>query len=299
MHHHSARDESDVPPFGIRDVLDELQALGDVALLPKGRWLPAPLRVVPLRSIRAWALVGGRPSHLLPSTAGAAARTVGAARLLQTDPRELGLLLPEQPEEDWCRIPPEPIDLWAARVINEARLVADSGEASVEVYVPTAGPGSPIPPGCFQTRRWLARLTDVPDGRYLVRSRSRFGQTRHAVAQLAGGRLVATGPLELGTGDVRRLLYGLDAIADNPIRVEETRHGQARAFVLRDELPRAELRLLTALGDLVVPLDGRYYPREWRVPDQFAPQVVAALRRLQVRIGDREGLPAPGPIGDA
>ena len=69
--------------------------------------------------------------------------------------------------------------------------------------------------------------------------------------------------------DFRRLMYGLDQLAERPVTVEEISARSETTVVLRSELPQAEQRLFAALGRLVVPED-KYYPRNWTFHQGYA-----------------------------
>lgn len=269
---------------GLRGVLEELEAVGDVAQLPRGRWLPAPLRFVQFTAIHQWVLVGGYPTHLLPAALRVELTHIGVARLIPRDPAELGVALPCQSETAWCAAPREPVTAWARRVLDSAVVLPfTEHDTALEFYSPSAaraaGAGKML-----QYFRWTQNANALPDGRHLARIPFHQFYHRHLVAEVRGGRVVATGPLELYEGDLRRMLYGLDAEAGLPVTVSVKRTENAYYFELRNELPRAEYRLLMVLGRLHLPPDGRYYPRTWEVPSRYAAQAVAALRRLGIQL---------------
>jgi hypothetical protein len=269
----------------LSQALDELEALGDVASLPRGRWLPAPLRCVPLPTIRRWVLLGGRPTGRLPAGLRESLEHNGVARLLTAAPIELGLPLAIEEEADWTRAPREPLREWARRVMEDASLRPfDVPEAAFELYAPAVGHST------LQYSRWVSNQKALPDGRYVARQRVQRGPTSYSVLELRGGRVVATGPLDLHEGDVRRLLYGLDSLAGRQVRVRVTPSGTAWVFELRNELPSAEHRLFTALGRLHLPPDGAYYPRRWEVANTYARQAAQALRALDVRLDGADQL---------
>jgi hypothetical protein len=276
----------------LRAALEDLEVLGDVAEVRGGRWLPAPLRCVALDAAGAWLLVGGRPTSEMPRASRAAIRANGTTRILAQTPSSVGLDLPAQPLDDWSRIPKESLAEWTKGVLDSADLVDFEGDLAVEAYMPSArGQRQPMP---FQYDRWSAKLQALPEGRYLIRTRHRFGPMRYAVASLKRGSIIATGAIDLPPGELRRLLYGLDAQAEAPTVVRVSRHGSGWRLMLRNALPRGEERLLTALGDLRPSEDGRYYPRVWDLEGAFFSTVCDALERLKVVVDVQRAAVANG-----
>ena len=62
--------------------------------------------------------------------------------------------------------------------------------------------------------------------------------------------------------DLRRLMYGLDLLAEKSVTVKGISGLAERSFVLKSILPQAEQRLFAAMGQLAVP-EGKYYPQTW------------------------------------
>ncbi len=265
--------------------LAELHAIGDVASLPRGRWLPAPLRCVPLVAVRRWLLLGGWPTSRLPTALRQSMEHNGVARLLVEAPAELGFPLPVQDQDDWARAPRESLADWTRGVIQGATLRHfDDPQVTFDCYAPSVALNS------LQYYRWVTDSKTLPDGRYLARQRAKRGPTSYSLVEVRSGKVVATGSLDLREGDVRRLIYGLDFLAGHPVRVRVTRTRTAWIFELRNELPSAEHRLFTALGRLHLSPDGSYYPRRWEVAARYAVQAARALLRLEVRLDGAEEL---------
>lgn len=283
----TADDESENDPAlrVLGETLNELEAVGDVAPLPRGCWLPAPLRCVPLPMIHRWILLGGRPTHRLPRVLRESLEHNGVTRLLTADPAQLGIMLPVQDQEDWTRAPRKPLPEWTRGVVEGATVRPfDDPEATFDCYAPGVALGN------LQYYRWVTDPNTLPDGRYLARQRAKRGPATYSLVQVRRGRVVATGSLDWDEGDVRRLLYGLDSLAGHPVRVRVTRAGAAWVFELRNELPSAEHRLFTALGRLCLPPDGAYYPRRWEVAARYAVQAARALRHLDVQLDGADEL---------
>ncbi len=262
----------------LRNTLQEMELIGDVAALPGGRWSPTPPRIVPVSAISRWLLLGGPPSRALPRRAGAAVERAGVARLLRLPPGEIDLAADEVPEHEWLRTPTESLDAWGNSVL-ERSVLTPAGELDIEVYAPAA-----TYPAATQFDRWKSPTAKLADGRYLARTRTRRGVMAHYIVQLSGGRAIAAGPPLLGDGDVRRLQYALDLLADNPVRVIGTRQRDRWTFKLQSALPRAEHRLLLALGREQTRADGKYYPRWWEVPSSYVPKAERALRALGISV---------------
>jgi len=279
--------------------LDELELLGDVVSLPHGYWLPAPLHFVSLPAIRRWILVGGRPANSFPKSLHSAIEYSGPTRFLIHNPVELGFQDVVQSEEQWYRIPQESIDVWARHILFNTKLQPiEALGTSCEFYAPNARGVSGKP----QYFRWIDDARSLVDGRYLIRFKLKGFTSHYAIAEIQQGKITATGSIELGEGDVRRLLYGIDAFVSYPIKIQITKKADSWLFPLNSELPKAEHRLFTALGYLHLPSDGRYYPRTWEIPAEYAIQAVQALQRLYIRLeginellskqsGEREEVP--------
>lgn len=267
----------------LRETLQEMELTGDVSRLPHGYWLPSPLRVVHLKSLEHSLLIAGSPIWALPERLATCLDFNGVTRFAT------GAVdgLPVESEQSWCRLPLEDLDKWTTRILAEAVLQEfDDPEIEFELYA--AGvPGVPRSQDGFQVHRWTGTIAAFPDGRYLARQKLFRGRTHYAIAEISEGEIVRTGAFDGRDGGVRRLMYGIDLLAECPVRVLVTRDGTACKFVLSNEVPKAEHRLLTALATLKLPDDGRYYPRIWESAARYAPQIEIAFERLGVRVEER------------
>ncbi len=262
----------------LRTAFDELAALGDVSELPQGYWLPAPLRVVPLTEARRWLLVGGVPTSILPEPLRRALHHAGGGRLLDAALHDMGIALPEQRLDDWIGRPSQPLQSWAAEALAQAPLLSVGEVADGwEVYHPESA-------SRLQYYRWRPVTGPLPDGRYLARSPLGWGPSRYRVVGLRGGRIVDSGALALGRGDLRRLLYGLDALARRPTQVTLRQDRHAAVLEIRNALPAPESRLLQALGRVELPDDGKFYPQLWHLPAAHIAEVARALAELGVEV---------------
>ncbi len=265
----------------LRTVLEDLEIIGDLVELPGGRWAPAPLRLVPMRAIERSLLLGGPPTSQLPAQVRAHIERAGVARILPANVPPTPIMIDTLPEEEWLRLPTDDLKGWTERILRAASL-EPAGDLEVEIYAPGV-----VSAGAYQFSRWRKGDSRMPDGRYLVRHRMRRGSHTHLIAQLVHGRPSALGPLSLGEGDLRRLMYGLDLIAGNPVRVLAERQQKLWSFTLRSALPQAEQRLLLALGREQPRLDGKYYPQRWAIPTQYEQRVTSALSALGIQVDEK------------
>jgi hypothetical protein len=265
----------------LRTALDELELLGDVVSLSGGFRLPAPLRAIPLPAANRWLIIGGCPTHRLEPVLRTAIIHGGASRFVATRASEVVSHLPIQAVPDWLQMPREPITTWTRSIVEHASLQpVEISYDPGELYAP----GLSRSGGNLQYNRWTTNLQAVADGRYLARHGFDNGPGGFELVEVQRHRIAAAGPIDFGLGDARRLRYGLDAAADRPTTVRFERTASTVVIRLENELPRAEQRLFTALGQLFLPSDGRYYPRRWVIPASLAPDAMAALVGLEVKL---------------
>lgn len=263
------------------DTLDELEKLGDLSRLHGGFWVPAPIRFVKLESVNKWILLGGRPTRELPMVLRQAVEYSGVARLVKPLPGAMDL--PFQSQEAWCRVPNGHIEEWTTDTLNKSDLTAfDDPEAEFEFYAPGVEKIRNSR-SSLQYYRWTGS-DGLPNGKYLIRSRSRFVGIRYRIGEVNKGELVATGSLDLEDGDVRRLQYGLDALADCPVAVESCQTHENWQFLLKNELPMSETRLLRALGKIRLRADGGYYPQLLTIQNNLVVQAIRAFDGLRITI---------------
>ncbi len=265
----------------LRELLDELDDVLDLVQLQGGWWLPGPVRVVPLAGTEEALLVGGLPTHLLPTKLAATVSHEGAQRRVRGGTLQEALALPAQPLEAWLGVPDEgDLAKWTRDVLATTPLLAyeapQEGEGFL-VYAPAT-----VGERASQYARWVPPQR-VLSGRFLAMRPAHFGGREYRVAELSAGRLLKLGVPATGTGDVRRLMYGLDLAARRPVMVGRRASPSQTTLVVRNELPRMERRLFAATGRLSLPPDGSYYPRVWTFSPAHAPRAVAALERLGVR----------------
>jgi hypothetical protein len=270
----------------LRLVLEELELVGDVASLPGGHWVPAPLRLVEIASIERTLILGGLPTKYMPGRLRSALSRAGISRL--TTPETIRSTadlahIDTVAEREWLRMPEGDLSAWTQQTLGEAALER-AGDLMVEVYAPAH-----TPQRASQYYRWLQLSRAMPDGRYLARTRMRRGSLAHYIVLLERGAVAAAAVLPSKGGTIRRLMYGLDLQATNPVQVKVQRSGAQSCVIVESDLPLAEQRLLLAFGREEVRQDGKYYPRRWTVPPQYLPRVEKALRELGIRIAHSGG----------
>lgn len=267
-----------------RQMLDQLENLGDLARLSGGYLLPAPLRLVSFTSIQSALVLGGCPTGELMTELGKAIRSRGIARVLPTPDVGERLRLMQQGSDDWAGAPREPLANWTTQILRDTPLQPfdeDAAETTLEFYAPGQAKGRGA--RSFQHQRWIPKSSALKNGRYLARHAS-SGPMRFYVVDIVKRQVTGIGTLDHLFQEPRRLMYGLDVLANAPVSVE-VRRGKGTApwsFVLRSEVPRAERKLCMALGQLQIPSGDAYYPRIWRFNEEFVPEIMMQLRRLGV-----------------
>lgn len=266
-----------------REALNELEIIGDIAELPNGYWLPAPLRTVVFSAIQRWMLIGGRPTHRLQRNIQEAIEHTNFVRFFTLDPKDMGLVCAMQSEAAWRRIPSQPLREWARQILDKAELTADQQVVSYEFYAPSSFRSR------LQYHRWTSAVHTLLDGHYLTRCTSKVGM-HYRIAEVRQGKMIAVGPMPSDGCDHRRLRYGIDALMGCPVKVDVGQCERSCLFQLGNDLPVPEHRLFTALGRLQLNSNGDYYPRVWEIPLVYARQAEEALRRLEVDIQKSERL---------
>ena len=260
-----------------REILENLAEQGDLFELSGGRWLPAPLRLVPIAPIHHL-LVGGMPTRLLPSVLLRALSFHGSLRYAESSINSS--LLPDtqipirwQSLESW--LGPAQVLEELVRYFDEQELLTVSHQhvtdTSLEAYDTNIN-GS-------QYSRWQS-LDRVKDGRYLLRSSTPWGIHRYTGGSISNRRLTQQGA-ELRQTDIRRLCYALDKRAGKPTTARWNQ--QRDLLILHSELPGRERKFLSTIGTLIENADGNYYPRQWLITRDVAP-IFSQLNELGIQI---------------
>src|SRR6266481_649880 len=259
----------------LKDALEELSECGDLAELSSGQWLPAPTREVRLGTADDMRLlIGGFPTSLLSVEHACRIEHTGPYRRMVGDTLLRALGLASQSLDSWMGHAPEDLCEWTQSTLRGTYESYRSIGRTIEVYAPELFPISKP-----QARRWVDR-PDKLAGTYLSREELPFRGKRHLAAQIVNGKI--GGIRVMPPTDFRRLMYGVDLLAEKPVAVEEIPGRVKTTFVLRSELPQAEQRLFAALGQLGLS-EGKYYPRNWTFHQEHAEEIKKRLAKLGVR----------------
>ncbi len=258
----------------LKEALQELSECGDLAEMSNGQWLPAPTREVRLGTADDMRLlVGGLPTSLLSSEHAAQIEHTGPYRRLTGEALARELDLPQQSLEAWMGHAPEDLREWTQSVLQGNYERHRPTDRSIEIYAPESAPASKP-----QALRWVEH-TDKLAGAYLSREELPFGGKRHYAVKVAKGQI--SGIRTMPPIDLRRLMYGLDLLAEKSVTVEELPANAETSFILKSELPQAEQRFFAALGQLAVQ-EGKYYPRTWKFHKKHAGEIKERLARLGI-----------------
>ena len=260
-----------------REILENLAEQGDLLELSGGRWLPAPLRFVPITP-KHHLIVGGMPTRLLPPVLLRALSFHGSFRYVEgsVDPspqQDANFPMQWQSLENWLG-PSQALEEMA-RYFDEQELLPVShqmvSDTALEAYEASIN-GS-------QYSRWQS-LNRIKDGRYLLRSSTFWGINYYTVGSISSHRLTQQST-ELRQTDIRRLCYALDQRAGIPTKA---RWNQRRSLlILHSELPGRERRFLSSLGTLIENTNGNYYPRQWFIAQDVTP-VFSMLNNLSIQV---------------
>lgn len=257
-----------------RDALNELDAIGDIVELPYGYWMPAPLRVVALPKSGSWLLVGGIPTNCLPASVRAYLKHSNFARLLSRAPDALDFRCAQQSFTTWSDQPADKLLVWTERILHETILESFSSMEGCYLYVPS--------PGQTQEARWKKEYQHIKDGRYLARIR-RGAQTHYRVVLLKQHDIMLWGEIVWGIRDPQRLCYDLDALSGCPVSIHEKRVSNGYILTINNALPKAEQRLLIALGR-VNTQKSTHYHSNWTISTEHIMDVREALQQIGVKI---------------
>jgi hypothetical protein len=258
----------------LKEALKELSECGDLVEMSSGQWLPAPTREVRLETADDMRLlVGGFPTSLLSAEHAAQIEHTGPYRRVKGDTLATELDLPQQALKAWMGHAPENVREWTQSALQGNYERYRPTGRSIEIYAPELSAASKP-----QALRWVDRI-DKLAGTYLSREELPFGGKRHYAVKVTKGQI--SGIRAMQPIDLRRLMYGLDLLAEKSVTVEEVHSPAGTSFILKSELPQAEQRLFAALGHLAVPED-KYYPRTWKFHREHAVEIKRRLATLGV-----------------
>lgn len=241
----------------LREALSTLEVAGDLVELAGGYWASATARFVKLPEGAGYLLVGGVPTSALPPLQNPI-EYHGPHRHFSGLPSQLNGLLPVEDLFSWARLPQSTLEAWAAELIAslEWQSFMPTSTDAFEFYVPTASSA-----GTPQFKRW-SNAMPRNEHRLLARRVRIYGAREFRMIETSGGRIAKV--CDLQGLDVRRLMYALDHSSHNQVRARTCRIGSRAEWHFTSELPRAERRVLAAIGTLSIP-DERPYERVWTI----------------------------------
>ncbi|MBY6687213.1 hypothetical protein HQ305_16765 [Rhodococcus sp. BP-149] len=225
---------------GLRNLLDVLADLGDLAELANGYWVSVPGVVVKSETREPELLVSGIPLRLLDRASRDGVACAGAARHIIDQSLLDNLGLPQVGLWMWANKPESTLSTWTADFIGTTRIV-DGQLDDTEFYLADSEQRASI-----QAIRWKPSDRKLT-GTYLYRHTVLRHWRVYGLARVAAG--VVTGTCDINRDDARRLMYGYDQIANNPVKAtwRESAEGVSEV-VLQNPIPAPEMRALTALG---------------------------------------------------
>lgn len=262
----------------LHEALSTLQNTGDLLEFSGGYWAPATARFVELPDGAGHLLVGGVPSAFLPIDP-VTLQYHGPYRHFSKLPAELAAALPREDLKSWSGLPSVPLEQWHREVIEsiDRQSYAPTVADTFEFYLPeNTKPGAP------QFKRWFESAGST-NSTLLARRARIYGAREYRLVDVRSGRIISA--CELHDIDVRRLMYGIDLAAKNPVRARSLGVGHQGAWLLTSELPRAEQRTFAAFGTLTIPED-RPFERRWTFlrNEEIA---LGMLRSLGIELGQQ------------
>jgi hypothetical protein len=271
-----------------------IEQLMEVVHCGGGYYLPTPVRAVSVTSGRTL-LLGGLSTRMIVKRWGCPVEWAGCARCLP-DKEEVPAAIPRQSLGRWLRLRDMSLEDWTGQVLKRARDNSRGPGAAIDaipfdVYEPHSS--------AEQHRRWVAsnlwrRTKPVTDDLWLCRSQQRPRRFWLASFSRPLSGLSFSHVLDVQPEDSRRLMYGLDQRAGQPVRVRFRRNtaGNSRVVSLGSWPTDEILRLLIALGHRreTPTIDGRcvHLPLHFEVADAWWHDVRKAIETLGMKvIGDQ------------
>lgn len=284
------RREGDSQPDSIRRVLEALWELREVDNLGDGYWLPVPTRCVEFGGSSEDVLViGCEPLVALRRRLHVTVRQNWIARTVKLSslpPHIRNAAQYWQTLDAWLGSPPSDLVSWTHVQLAQARrrlTIAPAGVTEFEVYAPTEARTQ------YQVHRWLEakRLRRVPKDIVLCRANEgRFvGRRRYWLGTMIEykGTRMPESEVPVPFSDLRRLMYGLDAIAGTPTSARWKTKSTGITLKIGSPLPPEERRLLFALGRDRSERAG-WLPLVLEVPKEYDHALVKCLAGLSLSI---------------
>lgn len=228
----------------LRDRLDDLAAVGDLAILGRGQWISAIGCLTGTAGAdRDRFLVSGIPMRHFADELRATIALSGPTRIVTGNIDAAAYGLPWVPVEDWSRIPRQALDEWTLALLEGSPKAGNHrpSAGTTEFYVPDRAA-----PGATQERRWFAADAQL-NGRYLARHRILGEWVDYSIIELDAG--ISVDHLQCDAQDVRRLMYGLDRKYHNPTIAGWHVDSGTAHVTLQNRLPYAETRALILLAE--------------------------------------------------
>jgi hypothetical protein len=223
---------SDVP-----GLLTTLQENRDLAHLPRGFWLPAPLHFA--RGTTLCVLVCGKPTEHLHGSMRLVPDAIGTSRLIDLQ-RTPETDVPTISLSSWCGMPAS-TSAWLIELLQKANFAPPYRLDGADVFRHWKSPSR---------GRWLPLSDRVPEDEcYALGRHAGRLQSTYFLLRMGPDGVNATADLPQDSDSLVRIMCALRSRGDAPRVVLDHEHG---SFVkVRAEIaPRAERRLLAAVGAL-------------------------------------------------
>jgi hypothetical protein len=228
-----------LPREGVGESLERLEVLTETIRLPRGYWLPSPVRCVDAHGVQI--VLAPHPTSDLRKMLDVPIFVAGSGRVTEVAPQGV----PQQDYWSWTAAPRD-TSLWANAMLAELRgrlRETTLDAAGIDIH---AAPGSTGPQSSKEVGQWV-RLSALKtfSGETLCRARVGLKAYRYFFAAISHG--VITHESEVQPRHRARLRFGLDLSNGNRHRIRVRRKGDALQFELYRPLPSEELRLIHAL----------------------------------------------------
>lgn len=276
-----------------RRAIELLIFLKEVAGCGKGYYLPVPTRVITLESGAA-IVVSGLPTNCLTLALGVPVQWAGLGRVVPSEQVSwIPNTFPRQPLASWLGRPAESLSVWTDLLIRDARTrLAPSGSGPpFEIYDPARGD--------IHTTRWIRSAAWRNGGKQtnelqLCRTIARPRHYWLAPMECSRNEVWFDRLTDVRPEHARLLMYGIDQIANRPVRVRVSRVAKEHDTIelrLWSWPAWQELRLLLALGYRHVlykpgSIEIQHLPLCFHLKQLWWPDVHQALSGLGITIVD-------------
>jgi hypothetical protein len=255
---------------GYRYGLAALQLVGEIQQLPGGYWLPTPVRTVPLlrQALVVAPTTTARLQHEFPGVRRAGLARVAAADVVST--------LPEQDLDGWLGQSCYDARAWGSTELSTLveQMRPTVSHLALEYFHVT----SESKAGQRTTRfSWINEpKTSLPDRQDMYLCRERVGRQSYRHCLISRGKGVIRAEASVPYSPTR-LQYAIAAMQGNAIRICFSETNEMCRITFSESLPRAEFRLLAALGKKVAQ---SHWQRVYEMEAPFAPVVLERLACL-------------------